>query len=85
MSDFEVHHPAILAAWRSVGSRLPEGDDRRLAEDWQSVGDLLAFIDGHGDHGGWTFDKSTQLMTCKCGEVMYEVGDPVQAVGAVAS
>lgn len=78
-------YPVIVVAWKSLGSRLPEGDDKRLTEDWQSVGDLLAYIDGHGDHGGWAFDKATQVMTCKgCGEPMYEVGDPVTAETAVA-
>jgi hypothetical protein len=77
-------YPVIVVAWKSVGSRLASPEEQKLAKDWQDVGDLLAYIDGHGDHGGWSFDEATQDMTCKCGMVMYEVGDPVPA-RAVAS
>ena len=79
----KVAYPAIIVAWKSVGSRLRglSEEDRKLAEDWQSVGDFLVWMDNHGDHGGWKFDKGTQAMTCECGELLYEVGDPLPAGG----
>lgn len=78
----KVAYPAIVVAWKSVGTSLAATpEDQRRAQDWQSVGDLLAFIDGHGDHGGWKFNGETQAMTCECGDLMYEVGDPLPAGG----
>jgi hypothetical protein len=77
----KVAYPAIVVAWKSVGSRLPAAEeDEGRAKDWHDVGDLLAYMDGHGTHGGWSFDPSSQVMTCACGSPMYEVGDPVKAV-----
>lgn len=76
----KVAYPAIVVAWKSVGSRpLASQEDEQLAADWASVGDLLAYIDGHGTHGGWSFDPDTQVMTCACSIPMYELGDPVKA------
>lgn len=83
MPDVHADYPAIVVAWKSVGSRpRVTQEDERLAEDWGAVGDLLAYLDGHGAHGGWSFDAATQVMTCACGSPMYEVGDPVPAVAA---
>lgn len=83
---FKVGYPAAVVAWKSVGTALAaSAADLERLKDWQAVGDLLAYIDGHGDHDGWTFDKVTQVMSCKrCGP-MYQVGDPLPAAEAVAS
>lgn len=76
-----MDYPAIVVAWKSVGSQpRATQEDERLAADWAAVGDLLAWIDGHGTCGGWTFDQATQVMTCACGKSLYEAGDPVAAV-----
>jgi hypothetical protein len=73
--------PVLVVAWKSEGSRLPVApEDARRAEDWAAVGDLIVWEDGHGFCGGWSYDPATQAMTCACGAVLFEVGDPVKAV-----
>jgi hypothetical protein len=78
----KADHPVIVVAWRAVATTGMTEADAELARDWQSVGDLLVWMAGHGDCGGWTFDRQTGLFTCACGDVLYEVGDPVAAVPA---
>jgi hypothetical protein len=71
--------PAVIVAWKSVGTSLPRSSDERLAEDWNAVGNLLVWMEGHGGCEGWTFDPHTQRLACSCGADLYEVTDPIGA------
>jgi len=34
---------------------------------------VVAWLDGHGGHGGLTFDPATELIGCRCGAILYEL------------
>lgn len=77
----KVAYPGIVVARKRARLDIP-GDGERLAVDWESIGVLLVWLEGHGHCGGWDFIPVTQRITCACGSDLFEVTDPVCGVSA---
>jgi hypothetical protein len=72
-------HPVLLAVAGPAGTPSPTprsgAEDERGAEDWNAVGWLLVWAEGHGSCGGWQFDPASKRLSCACGRDLFEVGD----------
>lgn len=64
--------PTGMLTWAQPSIDLGGCPDDRLQGEWDAIGHLLVWAEGHGDHGGWTFDSTTKLITCACGEDLFE-------------
>jgi hypothetical protein len=62
-------YPVLLVA-------APFGnDDDRAYENWTAMIHLATWADGHGGCGGWHHAPETGLVTCACGQHLYQVGE----------
>ena len=72
----------VLLLWEGTGDALATHPDPGPVRDWAMITALLAWMDGHGWHGGYQVDPASQAITCKgCGQVVYQVA-PAGAVAA---
>ena len=76
----KVVYPGIVVARKRLLGVPADGE--RLAVDWESIGVLLVWLEGHGNYGGWDFVQATQRITCVCGADLFEVADPAIGVPA---
>lgn len=63
--------PAVVLAWKSLGTRLAARPDDRQEADWHAAGEVLAGFYGHGSCGGWSFDPASQETLCRCGRHLF--------------
>jgi hypothetical protein len=87
VSDIKVDYPVQVVADASAAAvqLRPDGPDTAAADFLNAISLLLSYLEDHGRHGFLVWDPVLMEFACSCRRWRYRLGDPVEAVAAVAS